>query len=58
MAIFVGIDTFVVRANKDCNWKLQTISLFKTQIHYAFAFPAGQKNSYQQKTDQIKILHL
>ena len=33
-------------------------SLFKHWIHYIFAFPALQENSHQEKSDQIKILHL
>ena len=33
-------------------------SLFKPRVYYKYAFSAVQENSHQQKSDQIKILHL
>ena len=49
MDIFAGFDT--VEMN---DFRIH----FKTQIHYTFAFPPMLENSQQQKSDQIKILHL
>jgi hypothetical protein len=58
---FVGFDSFFVGANpgRALKWKLQTLEAFlNLEYTTGFEFPAMQENSQQQKSDQIKILHL
>ena len=61
MDIYVGDETFFFRANQVWVFKVEITnfrSFFKTQIYHKLAFPSMQDNSQQQKSDQIKILHL
>jgi hypothetical protein len=57
----VRVDTFCIMENQVWHFKVEITnfkSLSNLWIHYKFVFAAVQEHSLQQKSDQMKILHL